>query len=239
MPSGGPGRWDDQAGGAAWQKVVFVDGVQWTTGVQPNTVVIPSPGVVLRTGGRHITQFLRLGGNVPLGVPAGGMRGTVELVADRQEDYWLLEKKRDIGLPVAMYMDDFIHEAAYVADLPTSGSPLLRVMELSRERPWDLSGITHATRPPRAWRDGTELTLTTVSPPTSAQFLVAAAGGYGPVSVLSSAGGTLLEVQYHPEYHVKILQVDRDYVKHNDLRLTVEIEEVFENPNFVPGQVAV
>lgn len=171
-------------------------------------------------GDTDILQLRWLGGDAPVNLHPHAFDVEIELTSEA--DYWLIHRAQAIGAVVPVWWDYWIADLWHIPS-KASGQTTWKT---SRWLPWNLSGISHATRPPKAFIDGVAQTIVTSGTPTSGQVKVPATGGdFGTIETPSSISGTYLELRYPAVFLMRIQGLALTYQQVNDLRARCSLIE--------------
>jgi hypothetical protein len=233
--SDGPAGWADAAGGSPVGSELFLNGVKLEGGRAIPEITLERSGgpAIIQTGAQTVTQHVWLGGNIPVNIHRR-FSGNVTFSVREEEDYWLFLEAADKEQPVSLYVD-FPWTALFYIPGNTA-----QTWRLGREAPWDLSGVTQVTHPPKALIDGVEMTVVATSP-NPGEVRIPNSGGY--ITVTTNADDTAsaewLSIRYHPELHVVFADVSVAYPEFNHLIFRARIEETSDDSSLSPAQVAV
>jgi hypothetical protein len=181
-------------------------------------------GSVLRmVSGTAVYQFNGLGGDQPVNMHP--LETDVRFTASYEEDYLLFEKAAAKGEPVDLYLDVYMIDLWLIAAANANQT----IWKTSRKLPYSLSGISHATRPPKAFIDTTVQTIITSGTPIAGEVKIPDTGGFQDIETPSGIAGTYLEVRYPALFVVKLLDIRRDYRAANELRFDVSMLELLQN----------
>lgn len=190
---------------------------------QPFGLEAPAPGAVLATlGHSDVMQYRWLGADVPVNLEPYTVPG-LELVLADSADYRALVAAANRGSTVALWCDFPVCDQWRIA-LAATGQTAWKI---SRTLPWDLAGVTHATRPPVVMIDGVVQTLV-ASAPAAGEAVVPETGGYGAVETPAGIAGTWLQLWYHPVLRVRIGAHRIIAQRHNELLVSLDVAEVRE-----------
>ena len=219
----GPAYWTDLD---VAELGIFLDGRLIDGGAfypQPFSLEAQAPGAVLATlGHSDITQYRWLGEDVPVNLEPYVVNGLEVLLAD-SADYRALKAASNRGSTVALWCDIPIVDQWSIAHAATGQSD----WKASRALPWDLSGVTHATRPPVVMIDGVEQALVAASP-GAGEAVVPESGGYGVVTTPAGIEGEWLQLWYHPVLRVRVGGCRIVSQAHNALLVSLDVAEVRE-----------
>jgi len=186
---------------------------------------IGASGVVLPTmGATGIEQFFWIGGDAPVGVQ---QTPVLQLVISLQDeaDYWKLEGWRQMGRAVDIWFDWPLSDRWYIPGQEVNQTE----WKLGRKTPWTLvPGINQASRPPRAYLDGTELSLVASPPSDETEFSLSDSDAFLSLEtvVLSPSTYTWLELRYHPIIQARLSRIDFQYQDLNRLVFSMLVQEV-------------
>lgn len=223
MPDAGPHSWATE----------FVSEGLWIDGdwfesqriVPPLSGSIGSSGVVLPTmGATGVEQFFWIGGDAPVGVQQTPSL-QMAIALQNEADYWKLEGWRQMGRTVEIWFDWPFSDRWYVPGQETDQTE----WKLGRKTAWTLvPNIDQASRPPRAFLDGTELTLVASPPSDDTEFSLSDSSAFLSLEtvILSPSTNTWLELRYHPLLLARLNQIDFQYQEHNRLVFSLQIQEV-------------
>lgn len=178
-------------------------------------------GLLETAGGGTVFQARWVAGATPLNLERIGL-GDFSLTLFDRADLAAFMLAAAKGSPVVLWPDWPLPDVWY---LPGSGG--VTTFSTARMKPWDLPGVSFATRAPAVLLDGVELEIITGGTPTSGQALVAETGGYGTVGIDAgdAAAGTFLALIYPPALEVLIRRVRLNYSENNRLECTLTMEE--------------
>ena len=182
-------------------------------------------GVALPTmGATSVEQRFWIGGDAPVGVhKLPTLQLSLALVDEA--DYWKFESWRQRGQSLALWFDLPLSDIWAVAGQETDQTE----WKLARKTAWTLvPGINQTSRPPRAYLDGTELTLVASPPADATEFSLSNSSGFLSLEtvVLDPATYTWLELRYHPLLLARLNRIDFQYQEHNRLVFSLQIQEV-------------
>lgn len=221
--SGGVLDWQ-AAGGTPAYRLGFRIGSAWIRGqgiTPPHSVEIPSGGVVLATLGRtDVPQYLWMGEDQPINLEP--VRLPLDFVVNGEAGYWALRRVSESGEVVDAYLD-LPAEEAWSIPLAASGQTLWKT---ARRLPWDVPGVTTATRPPKAYIDTTEQTVVATAGPAAGEVYVPATGGFASIETPSGITGSRLVLRYHPLLSARVTDLRLEYREPNGLRVSCTVEEV-------------
>ena len=184
-----------------------------------------SPGVTLKTmGSTEVEQRFWIQGDAPVGVQAQ-LQLSMAISLQREADYWKLESWRQRGRAQEIWFDWPMEDEWYVPGGETGQTE----WKVSRRTPWNqVPGITQTERPPRAYLDGTEMTLVASPPSDDTEFSIPDTSGFLSVETvaLSPSSDTWLTLRYHPIILARLDRIDFNYQNHNNLVYTMQITEV-------------
>jgi hypothetical protein len=223
MPDAGPHTWSTEfLAEGLWIDGVWFEAQRVIPGLSGGS---QAGGVALATmGATQVEQFFWIGGDAPVGVgrlPALQM----SVALQREADYWLLEEWRLKGRALDMWFDWPRTDVWYVPGQEDSQTE----WKLGRKTPWGLvTGINQTSRPPRAYLDGTELSLVASPPSDATEFSLANSADFLSLEtvVLAPATYTWLVLRYHPILTARLNRIDFQYQDHNRLVYSLQIEEV-------------
>ncbi len=223
MPDAGPQTWTTPfVAEGFWIDGDFFEAKRGVPSISGGSA---APGVALRMmGSTEVEQFFWIQGNAPVGVQnALALRMTVSL--QDEADYWKLETWRQRGRALEIWFDWPLMDQWYVPGQETSQT----LWKVSRKTPWNqVTGINQASHPPKAFLDGTELTLVASPPADATEFSIPDTSGFLSVEtvVLAPATFTWLELRYHPILLARLERIEFDYQTSNHLVFSMEIREV-------------
>lgn len=180
---------------------------------------------VLKTPAGDVLQGRWFGGGIPVNLNPIDF-GPLVFTVEKRNDYDRCKQAVAWGAPIAVYFDEEIIDVWHI---PSRGTNQV-LWRTSRRAPWHLPGISHLTRPPRAYIDSTAQTVITSGVPTAGQVMVPESGGAliditTPVAI---GAGTLLKLHYRPEFMLKPLQLSQAYQDVNSLIFTMAVEEILQ-----------
>jgi hypothetical protein len=223
MPDNGPHSWATEF----ISEGLWIDG-DWfeSQRIVPGlSGTVSAAGVALPTmGGTSVEQFFWIGGDAPVGAQR---LPTMQMVVALKEeaDYWKLEGWRQAGRSAPIWFDWPLSDLWYVPSQEVNQTE----WKLGRKTAWTLvPGINQTSRPPRAYLDGSELTLVASPPSDATEFSLSNTSGFLSMEtvVLSPSSYTWLELRYHPLLLARLDRVDFQYQDHNRLVFTLQIQEV-------------
>lgn len=186
--------------------------------------------VGLPTSIGDVIQHRWFGGNTPTNVNSRLDEVDFEFQLMLESDAFLIEDLASRGAILRLWFDLWLSDTWYVPGA-NAGQVTWRT---SRHLPWDIDGVSHATRAPEAYFEdsaGTRTTLTVVTSgsPTSGQIKVLDAGGaFGDVETNAAdhAGETFLVLRYPPVIHATMNDVRRQVLGANDVRVSFSLTEI-------------
>ena len=226
MPKGGPLNWPDDGGTKVLKAGLFIDGVFFHGGsAYPpfNWTEKPMATVLNTLGNTDVFQRRSLGGDAPVSSPT--VEGNFRFSLAHEEDFELFQRTAMKNLPVELWLDLTFYEF-WVIDNANASQTTWRT---SRRLPYAISGITHTTRPPKAFIDSTAQTIIKTGSPVSGEVLVPEAGGYAELKTPSGISGTYLELRYAAVVYAAISNIRKSYRVTNKLVLRAEVTEVRGN----------
>jgi hypothetical protein len=224
MPSSGPRNFTQQS----FVKGLWIAG-HWfhsAAGYYPgaSSYALGDGSVLLKTMARTgIVQHRWLGGDAPLSMAEIDETFSFRVISET--DYVRFVQHEQRGRSIELWLDVLIVDQWHIP----SNTGL--VFKTSRLLPWSLSGVTHATRPPRAFLEsaaGVEVEQTIVTGTPSANEVKVPETGqvFGDIEIPSGVTEEFLLLRYHPILLAKISGIQIVHQGPNDIRFTARLQEV-------------
>jgi hypothetical protein len=228
--SEGYASWPDSGGVAVFSEPIYLNGtvlqgsafrVPMDMDVEPSSVTLPTLGMT------DVEQLAWHGGDIPVSMARRKM--TLPIQIRYEADYWAIQEAVDVGQAVSIWVDWAFTDKWYIP-----GNDLGTSWKFSRQLPYNLvPTIDQASRPPKAWfeeYDGTLTALTVVTgTPTTGQVKILDASGFQSATTFAGdADATtykFLKIRYHPMLLVKLVRFQFSNREHNSLVYNLEALE--------------
>ncbi len=186
--------------------------------------------VVLPTEAGAIVQHRWVGGDAPVNLNRRLDRMAFEFQLMLESDFELIEDYASRGTALRVWLDAWMVDTWYIPGANAAQT----TWRTSRHLPWDIAGVSHATRAPSAYFEDasgnrTPLTIVTSGTPNPGEIKIPDSGGtFGDLEteVVENLTDTYLVVRYPPVFHVVMDNVQREVRGPNDIRVGFELTEI-------------
>lgn len=170
--------------------------------------------------GGDIVQHQWIGGDCPLNL--GRPLSIPVTFQHNSEADWKTLCRVELTGPVRIFLGLWVVDLWYIPGKNTGQT----LWKCSRQFPYALSGVTHASHPPQAYIDGAAQTIITTGTPSAGQVKVPQAGGYQAITTPSAITGEFLELWYPAELLVTIEGPNTGNPQANLLTYAATLQEV-------------
>ncbi len=175
--------------------------------------------------GNTVLQLRWLSGDAPLNLKPIGFGVSFDVIG--QDDFSWIQRRAMRQVAIPFWWDFEIPETWYI---PGRYATTQTRWKTGRLLPWNLSGVSHVTRPPRVYLDDVAQTIITTGTPATGEILVPETGGdYADIISPALGSATWLELIYRPQILATIHGLQYAYRNTNVLSCSFEVHEHLAN----------